>query len=159
MEAFVGVRRLFEKAFEDCGLDEHACEHALRILRSLVRGFVVNEMSLPYSASAEYDDSFDLAVEIFLNGLPILAQSPRRSDISQEHLLATNKPISGSSQRLSTRTVMSGMGPDRSRAAPPRRNPQASSVVATTARTEILATSPSNKAIRSPGTTNLAQQR
>jgi hypothetical protein len=44
MAAFVAVRRLFEKAFSECGLDDMATAHALRTLRSLVRGFVINEM-------------------------------------------------------------------------------------------------------------------
>ena len=44
MAAFMAVRRLFENAFAECGLDDVAPAHAIRILRSLVRGFVINEM-------------------------------------------------------------------------------------------------------------------
>jgi Tetracyclin repressor-like, C-terminal domain len=72
MAAFTAVRRLFEKAFAECGLEEVAAAHALRILRSLVRGFVINEMSGSAAASAEFDESFDFAMDIFLGGLPAL---------------------------------------------------------------------------------------
>lgn len=83
IEAFIAVRRLFEDALAECGLENTAAVHALRILRSLVRGFVVNEMSGSFSGSEEFDDSFELAVEMFLSGLPILKQKSR----SDEHCL------------------------------------------------------------------------
>ena len=72
MAAFTAVRQLFEKAFAECGLDERASAHALRILRSLVRGFVVNEMSGSAAAWADFDESFDFAMDVFLGGLPAL---------------------------------------------------------------------------------------
>jgi hypothetical protein len=72
MQAFRAVRQLFEKAFSECGLDEVGATHALRILRSLVRGFVINEMAGSFSGSEDFDDSFELAMEMFLRGLPIL---------------------------------------------------------------------------------------
>jgi hypothetical protein len=66
MAAFVAVRRLFEKAFSECGLDDMATAQALRTLRSLVRGFIINEMSGSASASADFDESFDFAMDVFL---------------------------------------------------------------------------------------------
>jgi hypothetical protein len=73
--AYTAVRRLFAKAFAECGLDEVAAAHAMRILRSLVRGFVINEMSGSAAASADYE-SFDLAMDVFLGGLPTLVKKP-----------------------------------------------------------------------------------
>jgi hypothetical protein len=52
MAAFTAVRQLFQKAFAKCGLDDLAAAHAMSILRSLVRGFVINEMSGSATASA-----------------------------------------------------------------------------------------------------------
>ena len=72
MTAYTAVRRLFEKAFAECGLDEVAAAHAIRILRSLVRGFVINEMSGSAAASADFDESFDIAMDVFIGGLPEL---------------------------------------------------------------------------------------
>lgn len=76
MEASLALRHLFAKAFSECGLDEMAGAHALRMLRSLVRGFVVNEMSGSFYTSADNDESFELAVEVFICGLPALIRTP-----------------------------------------------------------------------------------
>jgi hypothetical protein len=70
--AFGAVRQLFEKAFAECGLDGVIAAHALRILRSLIRGFVINEMSGSPTASPDFDESFDFAMDVFLGGLPTL---------------------------------------------------------------------------------------
>jgi hypothetical protein len=64
------VRQLFEKALAECGLDDLAAAHAMRILRSLVRGFVINEMSGSAAASADFDESFTFAMDVFLAGCP-----------------------------------------------------------------------------------------
>jgi WHG domain-containing protein len=76
MAAFSAVRRLFEKAFAECGLEDSVAAHAIRILRSLVRGFVINEMSGSATASAEFDEAFDFAMDVFLDGLPTLLKKP-----------------------------------------------------------------------------------
>lgn len=72
MEASGAVRQLFARAFRQCGLDEAAAAHAIRILRSLVHGYVINEMSGSFYLPADKDESFDLAVDVFLRGLPAL---------------------------------------------------------------------------------------
>jgi hypothetical protein len=54
-----------------CGLCEAKASHAARILRSLVRGFIVNEMSTPNSA-LDFHESFNLAVRMFVHALPEL---------------------------------------------------------------------------------------
>jgi Tetracyclin repressor-like, C-terminal domain len=75
MAAFTAVRRLLEKVFTECGLDDIAAAHASRILRSLVRGYVINEMSGSATAS-DFDESFDFAMDVFLGGLPALLRKP-----------------------------------------------------------------------------------
>jgi hypothetical protein len=42
------------------------------MLRSLVRSFVINE-----TASADFDESFDFAMDVFLGGLPALLRKQR----------------------------------------------------------------------------------
>jgi hypothetical protein len=47
------------------------------MLRNLVRSFVINEMSSSASASADFDESFDFAMDVFLGGLPALLRQQR----------------------------------------------------------------------------------
>ncbi len=75
MEAATALQQIFMERFRECGLDEVASAHALRMVRSLVRGFVVNEMSGSFFASADLDESFELAVDLFIDGLPALSRS------------------------------------------------------------------------------------
>jgi hypothetical protein len=91
MTAYTAVRQLFEKAFAECGLDEVAAAHAIRILRSLVRGFVINEMSGSAAASADFDESFDFAIDVFIGGLPVLVKKPHCAKHANSH-----RPIWGS---------------------------------------------------------------
>jgi len=62
------------KLFTTCGVVEERAHHALRMLKSLVRGFTLHEMNTTYLDSLEYDVSFELAVDIFLKGLLVLAR-------------------------------------------------------------------------------------
>lgn len=85
MEAAGSVRQLFMDAFKQCRLDEEAAGHAMRMLRSLLHGYVLNEMSGSFYLPANQDESFDLAVDVFLRGLPALMPSSHeyRSRIAQ----------------------------------------------------------------------------
>ncbi|MDN3279413.1 TetR-like C-terminal domain-containing protein [Frankia sp. RB7] len=56
----------------ECGLRDKAADEALRILRSLVRGFVLHEVMDSFFAPGSYDESYDNAIEMFLAGLPVL---------------------------------------------------------------------------------------
>jgi hypothetical protein len=56
-----------------CGLRGDAADQALRILRSLVRGFVVHEVMDSFFDPVSYDECYDNAVEMFIAGLPMLA--------------------------------------------------------------------------------------
>jgi hypothetical protein len=50
-------------------LEGEQAQHALRMLRSLVRGFVLNEMALSFLDSLDYQRSYELAIEVFIQGL------------------------------------------------------------------------------------------
>jgi hypothetical protein len=58
-----------------CGLTGDAAENALNMLRSLVRGYVLNEMMRTFIDVDSYDDSFDSAVSVFVAGLPAFVPS------------------------------------------------------------------------------------
>jgi hypothetical protein len=57
----------------ECGLRGKAADEALRILRSLVRGFVVQEVMDSFFDPVSYDECYDNAIEMFIGGLPMLA--------------------------------------------------------------------------------------
>jgi hypothetical protein len=57
------------RVFSEAGLGTAATRHAIRILKSLVRGFVINEMSAPVSRPLEYQQSYVFAVDMFVQGL------------------------------------------------------------------------------------------
>jgi hypothetical protein len=47
-------------------------QHALRILRSFVRGFVLHEMGASFLEPLEHDQTYELAVRLFIEGLNVL---------------------------------------------------------------------------------------
>lgn len=57
------------RIFSEAGISNEAAKHAIRILKSLVRGFVLNEMSAPVARPMEYQKSYVFAVEMFVRGL------------------------------------------------------------------------------------------
>ena len=57
------------------GLTGHAAIHALRILRALVRGFVFHEMALSFLEPLDYDETYGVAVDLYIRGLSAL-QTP-----------------------------------------------------------------------------------
>ena len=61
----------------ECGLRGKAADEALRILRSLVRGFVLHEVMDSFFDPASYNDSYDNAIEMFIAGLPVLLAQHR----------------------------------------------------------------------------------
>ena len=58
--------------FAEVDLNGQQAIEATRILRSLVRGFVLTEMSSPNAHPIEFQKSYVLAVEQFIYGLPVL---------------------------------------------------------------------------------------
>jgi hypothetical protein len=51
------------------GLTGHPATHAFRILRALVRGFVLHEMALSFLEPLDYDETYSIAVEVYIRGL------------------------------------------------------------------------------------------
>jgi Tetracyclin repressor-like, C-terminal domain len=60
------------RVFAELGFEGEQAQHALRILRSLIRGFVIHEMAASYLESLEYERSYELAIDVFIRGLPAL---------------------------------------------------------------------------------------
>jgi hypothetical protein len=58
--------------FARCGLEGDQAQHALRMLRSLTRGFVIHEMAASYLESLEYERSYEFAIDVFIRGFPAL---------------------------------------------------------------------------------------
>ncbi|MGE5157810.1 MAG: TetR-like C-terminal domain-containing protein [Gemmatimonas sp.] len=58
--------------FGQLGVRGEQSMHALRILRALVRGFVLHEMASSFLEPIGYDESYDLAIKVFIEGLAVL---------------------------------------------------------------------------------------
>ncbi|MDH8410125.1 hypothetical protein QIG85_27050, partial [Klebsiella pneumoniae] len=68
--------------FGEAGIGGEAARHAIRILKSLVRGFVINEMSAPVARPIEYQKSYVFAVEMFVRGLSELRDAKEAERVS-----------------------------------------------------------------------------
>jgi hypothetical protein len=60
------------RVFAGVGIEGEAAQHAVRILRSLVRGFILNEIASTSSQPIEFQKSYVLGVELFIQGLSVL---------------------------------------------------------------------------------------
>jgi hypothetical protein len=75
-EAGVELFRVAHQVFLQVDIEGEQAAQALRILRSLVRGFVISEMAASFFVEpSEYQHAFDQGIDVFLCGLPAL-QSP-----------------------------------------------------------------------------------
>jgi hypothetical protein len=54
------------------GVRDEQALHALRILRSFVRGFVLHEVGASFLEPLDHDQSYDLGVKVFIEGLRVL---------------------------------------------------------------------------------------
>jgi hypothetical protein len=54
------------------GIRGAQAQHALRILRSFVRGFVLHEMGASFLEPLEHDESYELGVKVLIEGLGVL---------------------------------------------------------------------------------------
>lgn len=68
------------RVFAGAGLSNEETKHAIRILKSLVRGFVLGEMSAPVARPIEYQRSYVFAVEMFVSGLGTLQEMSAEKD-------------------------------------------------------------------------------
>ncbi|MEP6841440.1 MAG: TetR-like C-terminal domain-containing protein [Bradyrhizobium sp.] len=67
--------------FIGSGLDARSASTALRILRALVRGFVLHEMAASFLDGVDYEQTFVAAVDVFIRGLDALRAPPAGSPI------------------------------------------------------------------------------
>lgn len=58
--------------FAQLGIRGEKAHHALRILRSFVRGFVLHEMGASFLDPLEHDQSYELGIRVFIEGLGVL---------------------------------------------------------------------------------------
>ena len=54
------------------GIRDETALHTLRILRSFVRGFVLHEVGASFLEPLEHDQSYELGVRVFIEGLKVL---------------------------------------------------------------------------------------
>jgi hypothetical protein len=71
-QAHANIHAFMMGIFADCGLIEEAAEDALLMLRSLVRGFVLNELMHSVLGVRSYDECFEKALRVLFAGLPAL---------------------------------------------------------------------------------------
>ncbi|EGP10194.1 putative transcriptional regulator, TetR family [Bradyrhizobiaceae bacterium SG-6C] len=77
------------RVFSGVGIADESAKHAIRILKSLVRGFVLGEMSAPVARPMEYQKSYVFAVEMFVSGLDAL----RDASITADKLAVNDGPV------------------------------------------------------------------
>ena len=58
--------------FTQLGVTGEQALHALRILRSFVRGFVLHEMGASFLEPLEHDQSYEIGIRLFTEGLSVL---------------------------------------------------------------------------------------
>jgi hypothetical protein len=58
------------RVFAELALEGEPAPKALRMLRSLIRGFVLNEMATSFLEPLDFERSFQLAIDAFIMGLP-----------------------------------------------------------------------------------------
>jgi hypothetical protein len=58
--------------FAQLDIDGEPALHAMRLLRSFVRGFVIHEMGASFLEPLDYDKTYELGVEVFIRGLSVL---------------------------------------------------------------------------------------
>jgi hypothetical protein len=73
LEASAELFRIAHQVFVQVDIKDEQAQQALRILRSLVRGFVISEMAASFFVEpSEYQQAFDQGVDVFVRGLPAL---------------------------------------------------------------------------------------
>ncbi|MGD9839316.1 MAG: TetR-like C-terminal domain-containing protein [Afipia sp.] len=77
------------RVFSNVGITDESAKHAIRILKSLVRGFVLGEMSAPVARPMEYQKSYVFAVEMFVSGLDAL----RGASITADEIAVNDGPV------------------------------------------------------------------
>ncbi len=79
-EASSELFRIAHQVFAQVDIHGEQAAQALRILRSLVRGFVISEIAASFFVDpSEYQHAFDRGIDVFLCGLPALRSPSIRS--------------------------------------------------------------------------------
>jgi hypothetical protein len=79
-EAAADLFRIAHQVFAQVDIEGEQAAQALRILRCLVRGFVISEMAASFFVEpSEYQHAFDQGVDVFLCGLAALRSPSIRS--------------------------------------------------------------------------------
>jgi hypothetical protein len=78
-QAALELSKIVFCVFAEVGLDGEPAQQALRMLRSLVRGFVLNEMAASFLEPLDYEESFKLAMDAFMLGLPAFTLEIKQS--------------------------------------------------------------------------------
>ena len=58
--------------FGQLGVRGEQAQHALRILRAIIRGFVLHEMASSFLEPLGHDQSYELTIRVFTEGLSVL---------------------------------------------------------------------------------------
>jgi hypothetical protein len=66
------LARIMFAIFAQLGVRGEQAQHALRILRSFVRGFVLHEMGASFLEPLDHDQSYELGIRVFIEGLGVL---------------------------------------------------------------------------------------
>jgi Tetracyclin repressor-like, C-terminal domain len=69
-QALFDVSQIVFGVFAEIGLVGEPAQHALRVLRSLIRGFVISQMAASFVEPLDHGASFQLAIDAFILGLP-----------------------------------------------------------------------------------------
>lgn len=80
-EAVGRLRHFMLVILLQCGLNEGRADEALRILRSLLRGFVMHEVTHSFFDPTFDDESFENALDVFIAGLPALQRLGKRKAV------------------------------------------------------------------------------
>jgi hypothetical protein len=67
--------------FEEAGLNGEQGITALRILRAIVRGFVLHEMSSSFLDGVDYDATYAVTLRVFIRGLDEIRSASAGSDV------------------------------------------------------------------------------
>jgi hypothetical protein len=65
--------------FDEAGLSGEQGIIALRILRAMVRGFVLHEMASSFLGDVDYDATYTVALNVFIRGLDEIRSAPPRA--------------------------------------------------------------------------------
>ena len=78
-EAVERIGSLMTSIFAECGVYGEAAEQAQRMLRCIVRGFVLHEVMDYFLDPVSYEESYEKAILVFITGLPALAYHDERA--------------------------------------------------------------------------------